>query len=192
MKSNPPCWNCETQTDVVDFRCKVCKKIQKIGKTNPYDIFSLKKNYKIDYDELESQYFRLQNIFHPDKFINSDNNEKKISAIESSNINNAYNLLNDNVGRINLLLRSKGLKEFSEDNKSFSDNVLLEEVMELQSRCLKIESDNEKKEIRLELKKKIQLLELQIDELFEKKKFSEVEKLSVKLSYFEKINKNLI
>ena len=55
---------------------------------------------------------------------------------------------------------------------------------------LKIESDNEK-EIRLELKK-IQLLELQIDELFEKKKFSEVEKLSVKLSYFEKINKNLI
>ena len=58
------------------------------------------------------------------------------------------------MGRINLLLRSKGLKEFSEDNKSFSDNVLLEEVMELQSRCLKIESDNEKKEIRLELKKK--------------------------------------
>ena len=75
------------------------------------------------------------------------------------------------MGRINLLLRSKGLKEFSEDNKSFSDNVLLEEVMELQSRCLKIESDNEKKEIRLELKKKIQLLELQIDELFEKKNF---------------------
>ena len=95
---------------------------------------------------MESKYFQLQNIFHPDKFINSTNEEKEISVIESSNINNAYNLLNDNVDRINLLLKSKGLKEsqISEDNK-FLIKRLLEEIMELQSKCMSIENDKEKK-----------------------------------------------
>ena len=154
MESKNPCWSCERETEIVHFRCKVCNKIQKIGKTDPYDIFSLKKKYLIDYDELEAKYFQLQNIFHPDKFINSVNEEKKISAIESSNINNAYNILTDNVSRIDTLLKSNGLKKSFDNEKSFSNNDLLEEVMELQGRCMSIENDNQKKKIKSEIKKK--------------------------------------
>ncbi len=145
MESKNTCWSCESETEIVYFRCKVCNKIQKIGKTDPYDIFSLKKKYLIDYDELEAKYFQLQNIFHPDKFINSVNEEKKISAIESSNINNAYNILTDNVSRIDTLLKSNGLKKSFDNEKSFSNKDLLEEVMELQGRCMSIENDNQKK-----------------------------------------------
>ena len=191
MESKSPCWNCEIETEKEDFRCKSCRRIQEIGKTDPYDMFSLKKKYLIDYDELETKYFYLQNIFHPDKFINSVNREKEISAIESSNINNAYNLLIDNVYRINVLLKSNGFKISSKNEKSFSDKDLLEEIMELQSRCMSIESKNEKEKIKKEIKKKIELIELEIDRYFEKRKFNEVENLSVKLSYLEKINKNL-
>ena len=100
-----PCWNCRTDTKVVDFRCSICNKIQNIRKTNPYDIFNLKQCYLIDNEELEIKYFQLQNIFHPDKFINSAEKEKEISAYESSNINNAYNLLLNNVDRIKILLK---------------------------------------------------------------------------------------
>ena len=48
MESKSPCWNCEIETEKEDFRCKSCRRIQEIGKTDPYDIFSLKKKYLIN------------------------------------------------------------------------------------------------------------------------------------------------
>jgi molecular chaperone HscB len=191
MKHKVLCWNCKTETEAIEYRCNICKKIQNIGEVNPYDLFSLQKNFLIDYDELEEKYFKLQNIFHPDKFINSANREKEISAFESSSINNAYNMLVNNVDRIKILLNFNGYNIDSNNNKSFTDHLLLEEIMDLQNRCMSIENDNEKLKIKSEIKNKINKIELQINENFKKKKFSEIENLSVKLSYLEKINKNL-
>lgn len=186
-----PCWNCQTDTKVVDFRCSICNKIQNIRKTNPYDIFNLKQCYLIDNEELEIKYFELQNIFHPDKFINSAEKEKEISAYESSNINNAYNLLLNNVDRIKILLKLKGYKTNPNNEKSFTDKDLLEEIMELQNRCMSIENENEKVKIKTEIIEKIRIIELEINSNFEKKKIPEIKNLSVKLSYLEKIKKNL-
>ena len=191
MKHKVLCWNCKIETEALEYRCNICKKIQNIGEVNPYDLFSLKKFFFIDYDELENKYFQLQNIFHPDKFINSENREKEISAFESSSINNAYNMLVNNVDRIKILLNLNGYNIDSNNNKSFTDHLLLEEIMDLQNRCMSIENDNEKLKIKSEIKNKINKIESQINENFKKKKFSEIENLSVKLSYLEKINKNL-
>ena len=63
MKHKVLCWNCKTETEAFEYRCNICKKIQNIGEVNPYDLFSLKKIFFIDYDELENKYFQLQNIF---------------------------------------------------------------------------------------------------------------------------------
>ena len=186
-----PCWNCQTDTKVVDFRCSICNKIQNIRKTNPYEIFNLKQCYLIDNEELEIKYFQLQNIFHPDKFINSAEKEKEISAYESSNINNAYNLLLNNVERIKILLKLKGYNTNSNSEKSFTDKNLLEEIMELQNKCMSIENENEKVKIKTEIMEKIKIIESEINQNFEKKEFFEIKNLSVKLSYLEKIKKNL-
>ena len=186
-----PCWNCQTDTKVVDFRCSICNKIQNIRKTNPYEIFNLKQCYLIDNEDLELKYYHLQNIFHPDKFINSAEKEKEISAYESSNINNAYNLLLNNVERIKILLKLKGYNTNSNSEKSFTDKNLLEEIMELQNRCMSIENENEKVKIKTEIMEKIKIIESEINQNFEKKEFFEIKNLSVKLSYLEKIKKNL-
>ena len=186
-----PCWNCQTDTKVVDFRCSICNKIQNIRKTNPYEIFNLKQCYLIDNEELELKYYHLQNIFHPDKFINSAEKEKEISAYESSNINNAYNLLLNNVERIKILLKLKGYNTNSNSEKSFTDKNLLEEIMELQNKCMSIENENEKVKIKTEIMEKIKMIESEINQNFEKKEFFEIKNLSVKLSYLEKIKKNL-
>ena len=186
-----PCWNCQTDTKVVDFRCSICNKIQNIRKTNPYEIFNLKQCYLIDNEDLELKYYHLQNIFHPDKFINSADKEKEISAYESSNINNAYNLLLNNVERIKILLKLKGYNTNSNSEKSFTDKNLLEEIMELQNKCMSIENENEKVKIKTEIMEKIKIIESEINQNFEKKEFFEIKNLSVKLSYLEKIKKNL-
>ena len=191
MEGIIPCWNCQTDTKVVDFRCSICNKIQNIRKTNPYEIFNLKQCYLIDNEDLELKYYHLQNIFHPDKFINSAEKEKEISAYESSNINNAYNLLLNNVDRIKILLKLKGYNTNSNSEKSFTDKNLLEEIMELQNKCMSIENENEKVKIKTEIMEKIKIIESEINQNFEKKEFFEIKNLSVKLSYLEKIKKNL-
>ena len=137
------------------------------------------------------KYCELQNIFHPDKFINSTEKEKEISAYESSNINNAYNLLLNNVDRIKILLKLKGYNTNSNSEKSFTDKNLLEEIMELQNRCMSVENENEKVKIKTEIVEKIRIIESEINQNFEKKEFFEIKNLSVKLSYLEKIKKNL-
>ena len=97
----------------------------------------------------------------------------------------------NNVERTKILLKLKGFNTNTNDGKSFTNNHLLEEIMELQSKCMSIESDSEKVKIKSEIIKKIKKIELEINEYFEKKKFLEVENLSIKLSYLEKIKKNL-
>ena len=100
-------------------------------------------------------------------------------------------MLVNNVDRIKILLNLNGYNIDSNNNKSLTDHLLLEEIMDLQNRCMSIENDNEKSKIKSEIKNKINKIESQINEIFKKKKFSEIENLSVKLSYLEKINKNL-
>ena len=76
--------------------------------------------------------------------MNSTNEERRYQY-ESSNINNAYNLLANNVDKIKILIKSKGLKIKSDLEKTFSNKSLLEEIMDLQDKCMSIENDKEKK-----------------------------------------------
>ena len=97
----------------------------------------------------------------------------------------------NNVDRIKILLKLKGYKTNPNNEKSFTDKDLLEEIMELQNRCMSIENENEKVKIKTEIIEKIRIIELEINSNFEKKKIPEIKNLSVKLSYLEKIKKNL-
>ena len=63
--------------------------------------------------------------------------------------------------------------------------------MELQNRCMSVENENDKVKIKTEIVEKIRIIESEINQNFEKKEFFEIKNLSVKLSYLEKIKKNL-
>ena len=191
MGLNRICWYCQKKTEIKEFRCQICKKIQKINKINPYDIFGTEKNFIIDFDNLEQRYLKLQSIFHPDKFMNADRNQKQISISESSKINNAYNLLRSNVDRVKVLLEFYGYKQDDMEGKSFENADLLEEIMDLQSKCMSIEHENEKQKIKKEIKLQISSLENEIEKNIKEKVFSKAEDLSIKLLYLEKIRKDL-
>ena len=78
-------------------------------------------------------------------------------------------MLVNNVDRIKILLNLNGYNIGSNNNKSFTDHLLLEEIMDLQNRCMSIENDNEKLKIKSEIKNKINKIESQINENFKKK-----------------------
>ena len=70
MSSSKSCWNCNKKLDNNAFFCESCKKVQKDFKVNPFKTFSLEKIYEIDLVKLEKRYLELQQLLHPDKFIN--------------------------------------------------------------------------------------------------------------------------
>ena len=190
MSSSKSCWNCNKKIDSNAFFCESCKKVQKDFKVNPFKIFSLEKKYEIDLENLEERYLELQQLLHPDKFINCSNDEKSFSNLHSSNINNAYEQIKDNVKRIKILLQLEGYI-IDDGNKSFRDVSMLEEIMELQNESMSVENERESQKIELLLKSKINEEKTKVTNNLLKKKFEDVHKSYIKLSYLEKIIQNL-
>ena len=179
--------------DLVEF-CKKHKlnisSIKELTEIDPFELFDIEKGIKIDNELLEEKLLGLQSKFHPDRFINSSEDEKSFSHNLSSKINESYNILLDNVSRINLMLKNHGYK-ISEDSKSFEDKSVLIEIMDLQSECLLLDTVEQKNTM---IKKINKIINQTIEEIFKNfnlNQYVDVYKLNIKLSYLEKMKKNL-
>ena len=91
---------------------------------NHFKIFNLKPEFDIDQKSLLVKYFELQKENHPDQNNNSS---------DSSNINEAYEILKDDISRAEYLLNLKEislpnlkmdvLAEFLEENEDIENSV---------------------------------------------------------------------
>ncbi len=104
--------------------------IENIKDINYFELFSLKQDLDPDLEDLELKYFQLQAKFHPDKFINSSDSEKRISLYYTSLINDAYSTLKATEKRFEYLLSIKGFK-FDEKNFQIEDKEFLIQQMEI-------------------------------------------------------------
>ena len=189
MTSSKNCWSCDKKIGYKDFVCNACGVLQKPFELNPFDIFSIDKKFEVDEKNLEKKYFELQILLHPDKFINASQEEKDFSNIHTSLVNNAFKVLCDDVSRIKALLEIFGYK--ISENESFQDVSVLEEIMELQNKSMSVESESEKNKIKSQLMDKIEKEIKRVSQLFNEKKYKDVHKSCIKLSYLQKINTNL-
>ena len=67
---------------------------------------------------------------HPDNFVNASEHERELSLQRSSELNDAYRVLRDPVGRVEYLLGIEGARKEGE-HKQQAPPELLEEVFEL-------------------------------------------------------------
>ncbi len=190
MSQKQECWNCKQKLESNNFFCNKCGKIQSPSNIDEFKLFDLDQTFNLDLENLEYKYLKLQQLFHPDKFSNTSEREKKDSTMMSSIINDAYKKLSNPNDRVNLLLKLNGY-ELSSDSKTFNDKFILEEIMEIQNECMEIQDVESKKDTLNNLNMKIKNIIDEISKLFEKKEFENVSKLNIKLSYLEKIRKNL-
>ena len=189
MTLSKNCWSCDKKIGYKDFVCNACGSLQKPFELNPFDVFSIDKKFEIDVKVLEEKYLELQILLHPDKFINSSQEEKNFSNLHTSYVNNAFKVLRDDVSRIKVLLEYFGYQ--ITENESFQDVSVLEEIMELQNKSMSVESESEKNKIKSQLMDKIEKEIKTVSQLFNEKKYKDVHKSCIKLSYLQKINENL-
>lgn len=67
------CWNCQTISDTrPSLFCKTCSLIQSTERQNfdYFELFNVDNRYDVDAARLTSNFRKLQNLVHPDRFSN--------------------------------------------------------------------------------------------------------------------------
>ena len=84
-----------------------------------FDIYEIEPSFSISENELKKRYLVLQKKFHPDRFAHSSIEEQKTALINSSLINDAYQVLKDDIRRAKYLLECNGVEITNHTNPAF-------------------------------------------------------------------------
>ncbi|MDQ6845229.1 MAG: Fe-S protein assembly co-chaperone HscB [Bacteroidota bacterium] len=96
---------------------------------NYFELFEMPVSFSVDQKKLSSQYFALQKKYHPDFFVNADEDEKNNVLEKSSMINKGFKILKDPDATIKYVLEIKGLLPQEEKYELPPDFLM--EMMEL-------------------------------------------------------------
>jgi molecular chaperone HscB len=95
-----------------------------------FELFGMNPVFGIDSSRLHAEQQRLQSIFHPDRYVNASDRDKRVSGQVASWVNQAYETLQDPVKRSRYLLEINGV-DIPDDSTTTSDTEFLMEQIEL-------------------------------------------------------------
>ena len=157
-----------------------------------FDIYEIEPSFSISENELKKKYLVLQKKFHPDRFAHSSIEEQKTALINSSLINDAYQVLKDDIRRAKYLLECNGVEITNHTNPAF-----LMKQMEYEEKIEEHSNDkNQLLSIQKELQEELDQYKDNLTVDFDKKNFDRatnqinefifIDKLHLKIK--EKIN----
>ena len=109
---------------------------------NYFELFELDVGYEVDAGLLASNYQQLQSQFHPDRFVNSDDQDRRIAIQATTFINEAYETLRDEHGRARYLLQLQGVS-FDSDQDTTQDMNFLVDQMELREQIDEVDQQED-------------------------------------------------
>lgn len=152
-----------------------------------FDIYEIEPSFSISEDKLKKKYLVLQKKFHPDRFAHSDNDQQKAALVNSSLINDAYQVLKDDIKRAKYLLECNDIELPNHTNPEF-----LIKQMEYEE---KIEDHSHKKNELISIQKELQdELEYYKDNLeinFNKKDFERASNQINEFIFIDKLHQKI-
>jgi len=95
-----------------------------------FELFGLNPVFDLEYSRLHAEQQRLQAIYHPDRYVNASERDRRVSVQVASWVNQAYETLQDPVKRSRYLLEINGM-DIPDDSTTTSDTEFLMEQIEL-------------------------------------------------------------
>ncbi len=123
-----PCWSCKGPVAVRALFCSTCGAVQGPGQIDHFARLGLARNFEIDREVLDRQYFGFQRRLHPDRFVMRSPKERALSQQQATAVNEAYEVLRDPLHRADYLLSLLGHVHGEHD--STKDPALLMEMLE--------------------------------------------------------------
>jgi molecular chaperone HscB len=95
---------------------------------NHFQLFGLPASFRLDADQLEAAYRKLQNEVHPDRFAAAGEAEKRLSMQWATKVNEAFQTLKKPLARGTYLLHLHGIEAFSEKHTAFPPAFLMQQM----------------------------------------------------------------
>ncbi len=97
-----------------------------LGK-NHFELFELPPAFEVEQETLALRYRELQRAFHPDRFANASEQEKRLSVQQAAQINEAFQVLKSPLSRARYLLEINGLP-LDDSNTQMDSDFLMEQM----------------------------------------------------------------
>ncbi|MCK5725834.1 MAG: Fe-S protein assembly co-chaperone HscB [Thiotrichaceae bacterium] len=157
---------------------------------NYFELFDLPIQFEIDKAALSAQFLRLQTSYHPDKFVNSSDEERRFSLQITGYLNEALDTLKSIRLRAYYLLTLKGVS-FNDDRDTTTDMPYLLEQMEIRQSIEDVEQTDDPMD---ELDKLRQIITVRQDDVeqnfvtnYQQGNYTDAKQAVLKLRYCERI-----
>ncbi|TDH73179.1 hypothetical protein CCR75_002330 [Bremia lactucae] len=145
------------------------------------------KSFDLEPRSIEQTYWNLQKRLHPDLYGSKSEVEKKLSAVNSAVINDAYKILKEPNTRINYLLTLHGVDALGETASTAVDSELLMQTMEIRERIAEAADVDALEKIRKEISKHIDAIINKLGKVYDRDQDLEsTERYAVELQYMVK------
>jgi molecular chaperone HscB len=112
--------------------------LRKMIGMNYFELFDIPVQLKVDKSLLSAKFFELSKKYHPDYFVNSDDEAQAEALEKSALLNKAWKTFQNSDETIKYVLQLKGLLEEEEKYELPADFLM--EVMEINEQLMDIES----------------------------------------------------
>lgn len=124
------CWHCQSEV-AGEYFCERCVKVQPVSKeTDYFTCLGFPRRLTIDPAKLETKFYELSRVFHPDFYQNKSETEQAISLSNAATLNTAYRTLRDPIQRAEYLVDLEAGAAKAIRTSPPAD--LFEEILELQ------------------------------------------------------------
>ena len=136
------CWSCGDMR--AEHFCGECGHVQPAVPTDFFAFFGLPRRLQLDESKLEREFYTLSRKLHPDVYSRASEREQTWSLEKTSQLNDAYRTLRDEISRTEYLLILQGIqleeqskiateqaRAFGVEKKQTVPAELLEEAFEL-------------------------------------------------------------
>lgn len=95
---------------------------------NHFELFGLEPSFSINAKALDMAYRALQSRVHPDRFVATDDKQKRLALQWATRVNEAYQTLRNPLERAVYLLRLRGVEARAELNTQMAPDFLMQQI----------------------------------------------------------------
>ena len=163
-------------------------------KQDYFALFGLNPGFDIDTQKLHSKQQRLQSEFHPDRFVNASDREKRLSVQQAAWINQAFETLSIPVKRARYMLEINGI-DMNDDSETTADTEFLIEQISLREEMDACHADPEPLDCCEQIAQKLNLKNRQYStdfkSLFEQGDLISARQSSRKMQFIQRVQEQL-
>ena len=155
-----------------------------------FALFGLPESYELDSSQLAHAFRELQASYHPDRFTNASDQERRLSVQSTGYINEANETLKSSRLRARYLLTLKGV-DLDDEIDTTSDAMFLMHQMEMREALEDVVNANDPlarvDDIAQEVEAEMDALKEQFVESLEADNFLEAKEAVLKMKFFERL-----